>query len=1855
MQNSERLQELYNASLNSNGAANEQYSKTLESLETKLTRLKNAWDEFTTGLLNNDVIKFGVDLLNNILTALNNITNTGNDIVDTVAKITLLIAALRTAKAAMDALADSTRAYKTAMAGGEDKDGNIIDPKDAKTAGAMASKVFGESFKKNLLGKIGTFFTSGKSIGEAIAGGIKDGFGRSSIGFIVVIILTVVAIIAKVIYETTSLTKKLEDAENAAKEAESAFNKLNEGLTELKDNLSDVADQTSALEDLTRGTDEWREAQEKLNESVDELVEKYPELVSFVEMDKYGTKSIDMESDAVQNVIQNYENRTAQAKAASLGAANYVSELKVQKAEREWDDETKKVQQQKIKNNQKSLAKNALSLVDETNYSEKSYDQMATMASEHLAETMTEAAEKTYESGTYNQRVEDREAMAKAIYGSDATVGGFGNNTITYYDEEGKKQTVKLRKEEWASQVAAYKATNNMTEALEKVPDTINKMTSELSKSSSKASKALSNIFEKGTDVGKLSANDYNELKDVNVEDLIPSDASDELKDSITETFNEIFENLKLAAEQVQERSEKYGLDENALNNVETETANAWLDKLENLGRMGGNRIEMVQKAMDEITKGMTDEIKSDFLGAVSSSDWTKQGLSSLGESLEALEVSVPTAALNKFKSALLEATGAVNSFGKLTEEQQITLAKNLNRKSIIESNGVLSAEEYQTLIAADESLKDSFIKNLDGEYVYTEKIDTLIDVVEEINGKIGTKTNSNNAKTYDAIIAAQQKLSGEWKSEQGKVYNSWQDVTHREGLVDIAKDVQEILKEFFKTDEDVPNFLTEVGYKTTTDFNDATYWDKDKIVEFLNAIQGSSTTGALEEYINEEIIKGQGQKATENVTRFYSADGGISPKYDELGDRQKAIVEAQRQILVAKATSAGITQEEIKAYETLVDKYEDGKDVYRQMLGAQIQLANKINYDEMREGLQGLISDMADFVEEYDKIVDGDKEGKRNVIDSLAQNLGINLSNKSEKQLDELTEIIMGTATGNEGSYYQLVMEIAKSVERDAFGDIKSIEEMIDIINKDGISAHQELINKLTDNSLGVISQTSSGGKIYQQFELVSEAILKSSIELAGAAEKLWESPYTWLDNYNERLNSLLRTYDKLERKYDKLASKTDSTPQDLINTTRQELSSLSERAQTYKYGAANAQNEIKNLINSNAEFAKYIAYDASRNEVLVDWENVKKTDWWEETGQDFEEMVSEVKENRDAYNDAVDGLEDIEDTIEEIKNRGRDEYSDLLDAVKEGWVNEQQEQIDKLQEINDTIEESQNKLLSSMREQIEEERRARENQKTEASIEDKRLKLAYLQRDTSGANAVEIAALQKEIGEDEEAYTDSLIDQRFDEIEKANEEAAQQRQTQIDIQQKQLDAFVDSGQVWNHIKDIVDKDLQDYNNGDTTWQQTQSNFYSMWSKENKDNPIQASLKEDENLKAAKLAAEYVSKQEGDSQLAKDIGSVTTAVTKYQEDVQKLATSVGNHEITLSFDGDILGTKLTELIKATVKPESLKTEDEVVTEPEGGSNVETPAISSNFSGKYSQLKNFIKGQNLFSGGLSIKGNGELANGGNSEGNDNKTLITDETVVTPYQGLVHDTNLALDKISFYDDSEGSNINSAQLVDKTKSANFDKNVVSRNTGNNIVGNNLSVFTVAQRQGVIKQIKDDRTLARLKTISFPTSGDIYEMIDNENKRYGLAVNFDGVWYKLNTELFREKASKSKKTYFDNLSGLKEYNYSLWTYKSGGLADFTGPAWLDGTKSSPELVLNAQDTQNFIALKDILASILSNNTSTDTKKSSGGDNYYDINIEVDEVASDYDVDQIADRIKEIIYEDATYRNVSIINSVK
>lgn len=125
--------------------------------------------------------------------------------------------------------------------------------------------------------------------------------------------------------------------------------------------------------------------------------------------------------------------------------------------------------------------------------------------------------------------------------------------------------------------------------------------------------------------------------------------------------------------------------------------------------------------------------------------------------------------------------------------------------------------------------------------------------------------------------------------------------------------------------------------------------------------------------------------------------------------------------------------------------------------------------------------------------------------------------------------------------------------------------------------------------------------------------------------------------------------------------------------------------------------------------------------------------------------------------------------------------------------------------------------------------------------------------------------------------------------------------------------------------------------------------------------------------------------------------------------------------------------------------------------------------------------------------------------------------------------------------------------------------------------------------------------------------------------------------------------KKAGVKKPNGTWDAKGAKKIKKKFPKYATGGIADFTGPAWLDGTPSKPELILNAQDSKNFILLKDALSNISSGTVAP------SGDNYYDISINVDKLSSDYDVDQVANKIKKMIVNDSKYRGVSSVRRSK
>jgi len=75
-------------------------------MEAKLQKLKNAWDTFTMGLANNELIKFGVDLLTKLLETVNSLTDDLGGAVGGITKLAIALSGLKVGKNIFNAIFD---------------------------------------------------------------------------------------------------------------------------------------------------------------------------------------------------------------------------------------------------------------------------------------------------------------------------------------------------------------------------------------------------------------------------------------------------------------------------------------------------------------------------------------------------------------------------------------------------------------------------------------------------------------------------------------------------------------------------------------------------------------------------------------------------------------------------------------------------------------------------------------------------------------------------------------------------------------------------------------------------------------------------------------------------------------------------------------------------------------------------------------------------------------------------------------------------------------------------------------------------------------------------------------------------------------------------------------------------------------------------------------------------------------------------------------------------------------------------------------------------------------------------------------------------------------------------------------------------------------------------------------------------------------------------------------------------------------------------------------------------------------------------------------------------------------------
>ena len=644
------------------------------------------------------------------------------------------------------------------------------------------------------------------------------------------------------------------------------------------------------------------------------------------------------------------------------------------------------------------------------------------------------------------------------------------------------------------------------------------------------------------------------------------------------------------------------------------------------------------------------------------------------------------------------------------------------------------------------------------------------------------------------------------------------------------------------------------------------------------------------------------------------------------------------------------------------------------------------------------------------------------------------------------------------------------------------------------------------------------------------------------GKTTKAYENKHDKRYNLVEDITEEQRTLNKLEAEYQDLLEGSNTSAEKLLKNYDKQVSSLEKQQKLNQKLLAYRKNDMNSLLSQNSKYSQYATYNKKDNTIEINWDKINKIKS-SDKGEKVDEYISKLEEAQSRIEEVEDTLLDIKQTIKELGDEQVDAYISSLNQVKDALIEARQQQIDKLSKLNDTINDQNSRMFNAIQKSIDDERQARENDKTEQDIADKERRLAQLQMDTTGGNQTEILALQKEIDDAREGYGDSLVDQQLARMQEEADQAAEQRERQISLMEEQLDFYQDTGEVWRDI-------------------------YDLW------------------------ATGFTSK--GKLDMGSPLGKLLMDTADY------MAMSQEERNQTRNEWGELFGQGKAGQKLFLKNQENLDMAKELEA-------IEGKKKSSQSGIDYSQMNDSMR--STYKSQVVAEGKKRVKEGKASSAEKKKWGNTKNTTNTNNNNS--NKNKSTSKLNRSAKGRISSI-TVNVNEDTPWYRESTEMLQRGINGLIADGFITGVAELKADGKFGK----KTKAAVKALQKLVGADE-----------------DGRWGPASRNAFL--ASKYK------------------AYATGGLADFTGPAWLDGTKAHPELVLNSRDTENFIQLKNVLADVLKRNNSNSSEKN--GDNYYEIHIDVERIEDDYDVEQLATKLKSIIQQDAMYRNVNSINRLR
>ena len=1056
-----------------------------------------------------------------------------------------------------------------------------------------------------------------------------------------------------------------------------------------------------------------------------------------------------------------------------------------------------------------SVANAAVSMIDASKYTSEQMKQMITAADADLSKQAEKLVNEKYASygtneGKWKQNAEFMDYL-RQTYGENVRIDW---GKIKVGDEE------KTTLEASISSFKSNEVTSLVNQWLEKLPSALQKAFPILAKytttSEERAQKAIKELYsaKEGGTVSEDTLKILKELKDNNrLEDFWKESGLNEVYTDIKLLEDFIYgeqsgavtiaENISESLTQVLNRA---GIGQNVLDSTQSIKANlALAQKLSVAAAYSGSAEaeQLYTKVLKPIIDAAGDR-GEEVYSILNGMDWTsieqiKNFVSTLKDI--GLTSTISEQQLNNFEEQMILVNKAAHKIelDKLAQqfENVKTALDGIGRS--FEKNYAISAETYEALYSADSTLALQYMKYGE-EYVYIgNNINELVKQVSDIYNLLDENYNYQQRR---------RELGSALKND-----NKVQNYAFMAGYGQLTEEnyknaTTERLRKYLEGTQyyygDLLNEVKIENFNTNTVIRELSENDVKGIVGKLFAIQTDADLKNLAAEETNQIIKNAVQEADKYSESYILNE---IAKQRGIATTSKTVIEKQQ----AQATAKGYTQylkgeaiiNEVDTY--LLDKYNQALlDLENNIPGAltkvenlEKEIASEISFNKAIKNLKNLITQINDLVEEYDSATDSIL--KFQSAKKIAIKFGIELDESSS---NEFINNVKKFLNGDNSGLLQILMESAsnfseetRNIIAEAFMNGKELSDSF-IDSVDGL---RDWLDNLHSIGLGTFETLNFD---VQNFTFSTDSLIKSLTNSLGTAAEKWENSFKWLYNIDEYINSLDRSLQRLQFNWENFNTLGETT----FNQTQNYYSSMLDNYE-YMYNAAystavQARSGINSLFKDMPEEYRGLVGIDSNGQITINQSalNEAQNTWTEEQGEKFTNIVNELVELRDTAYDSEASIKDTLSNIRDIKKKLKESYATMLDKVESAIKEQRKELIDEMSNINSTIKEANSELKEAMSEAISEYRQQRTNEQTEQNLEDSIAKLAYLQSDTSGANAVAILEQQKALEDARQNYEDSLIDQALNSMADANEEAAEQRERQIQIAQAQYDYWVEN-----------------------------------------------------------------------------------------------------------------------------------------------------------------------------------------------------------------------------------------------------------------------------------------------------------------------------------------------------------------------------------------------------------------------------------------------------------------------------